>query len=59
MNINRYQVGIDWTVDSDEYGWYLEYWYPGQYWTNRTRVKLDSGRFEDAVIEARNKLNLE
>ena len=57
--MTRYRVGVDWTIDSDVDGWYLEYWYTGEYWTNRTRVKLDSVRFEDAVIEARNFLNLE
>jgi hypothetical protein len=50
---------IEWAVSGDKLGWYLEWWYRGEYWTNKHHTRLKSTKFENAVCEARQILNLD
>lgn len=53
------KYGLEWLIDFDELGWYLEYWNRGEYWSSRQQTRLESQQFESAIIEARKILNLD
>ena len=50
---------IEWIIDYDDRGWYLEWWHRGDYWGDRHNTRLESCQFEQAICEARKLLNLE
>jgi hypothetical protein len=49
----------EWTIESDDIGWYLQWWLAGEFWSNKTTVRLSGTKFEDAIVEARIILNLD